>query len=96
MFSSLALPTAHFNHCPLVSNSKILLHMLQKGKSVLWIASFKGRAEIVLLLLRHHAAVDLPNDVRHCNTMYTVDIDACICACNSHCYIVIDSEKPLC
>ena len=51
--------------------------MLQKGKSVLWRASFEGHIEIVLLLLHHHAAVDLPNDVRHSNTMYTIDIDAC-------------------
>ena len=69
--------------------------MLQKGYSVLSIASLKGRAEIVRLLLRHHAAVNLPTDVRHSNTMYTVDIDACTCTCNSHCYVVIDSEKPL-
>ena len=63
--------------CPshIESHSKtLLLHMLQKGKSVLWRASFEGHTEIVLLLLHHHAAVDLPNDVRHSNTMYTVDI----------------------
>ena len=48
--------------------------MLQNGQSVLWTASFGGHTEIVLLLLRHHAAVDLPTDVRHCNTMYTVEI----------------------
>ena len=53
--------------------------MLQKGQSVLWSATYNGSYDIVLLLLRHHAAVDLPNDVRHCNTMYTVDIDACTC-----------------
>ena len=69
--------------------------MLQKGYSVLFKASVKGYTEMVLLLLHHHAAVDLPNDVRHSNTMYTVDIDACTCTCNSHCYVVIDSEKPL-
>ena len=57
--------------------------MLQEGLSILWTASFKGYTEIVLLLLHHHAAVDLPNDVRHSNTMYTVDIDAC--TCYSHC-----------
>ena len=51
--------------------------MIQIGESVLWKASFEGHTKIVLLLLHHHAAVDLPNDVRHCNTMYTVDIDAC-------------------
>ena len=71
--------------------------MLQKGHSVLLIATLKGFAETVLLLLRHHAAVDLhtESDVRHSNTIYTIDIDACTCTCNSHCYIVIDSEKPL-
>ena len=53
--------------------------MLQKGQSVLWSATYNGSYDIVLLLLRHHAAVDLPNDVRHSNTMYTVDIDACTC-----------------
>ena len=68
--------------------------MLQKGHSILWIASFGGYTEIVLLLVRHHAAVDLPNDVRHSNTIYTINVDACTCTGNSHCYIVIDSEKP--
>ena len=53
--------------------------MIQKGDSVLWKASFEGHTEIVLLLLYHHAAVDLPTEVRHSNTMYTVDIDACTC-----------------
>ena len=57
--------------------------MLQEGDSVLWKASFKGYTKIVELLLRHHAAVDLPADVRHSNTMYTVDIDACTCTCYS-------------
>ena len=57
--------------------------MLQKGESPLWKASYEGHTEIVLLLLRHHAEVDLPNDVRHSNTMYTVDIDTC--TCYSHC-----------
>ena len=64
--------------------------MLQKGYSVLWKASLKGLAEIVLLLLHQLAAVDLPTNVRHSNTMYKVDIDTCTC----HCYVVIDS-KPL-
>ena len=50
--------------------------MLQKGLSVLWKAGFEGHTEIVLLLLRYHAVVNLPNDVRHSNTMYTIDIDA--------------------
>ena len=45
--------------------------MLQKGQSVLYHACYFGHAQIVLLLLRHHAAVDLPNDVRYSNTMYT-------------------------
>ena len=44
--------------------------MLQKGQSVLWKSSIKELTEIVLLLC-HHAAVDLPNDVRYGNTMYT-------------------------
>ena len=56
-----------------------LLHVLQKGQSVLWSAAYEGNGDIVLLLLRHQAAVNLPNDVRHSNTIYTVDIDACTC-----------------
>ena len=60
--------------------------MLQQGESVLWKASLKGLTEIVLLLLHHHAAVDLPNDVRH---SYTVDIDA-VLAILSHCMLIIN------
>ena len=64
--------TVHYS----VSLYNSLLYTLQKGKLVLWKASFEGHTEIVLLLLRHHAAVDLPNDVRHSNAIYTVNIDA--------------------
>ena len=53
--------------------------MLQKGRSVLWSAAYKENSDIVLLLLQHGAVVNLPNDVRHSNTMYTVDIDATTC-----------------
>ena len=49
----------------------------QEGQSVLYLASYDGNTELVLLLLKHGAAVDLPNEVRHSNTMYTVDIDTC-------------------
>ena len=61
--------------------------MLQKGISILYRACYFGYVEIVLLLLCHHAAADRPNDVRHSNTMYTVDIDACVIAVviASHC-----------
>ena len=57
--------------------------MLLKGKSILWNACYKGHTDIVLLLLSNNAEVDLPNDVRYSNTMYTVDIDTC--ACYSRC-----------
>ena len=67
--------------------------MLQKGQSVLWKASSGGYTEIVLLLLRHHAVVDLPNDVRHSNTMYTIAIDTY--TCYSHKLLVIDSRMPM-
>ena len=49
--------------------------MIQKGASPLWCAAHDGRKDIVQLLLDHHANVDLPNDVRHSNTMYTIHID---------------------
>ena len=66
LFSSLALPTAHIQSLSTsISLYNSLLHMLQKGQSVFWGASFEGHTEIVLLLLRHQAAVDLPNDVRY-------------------------------
>ena len=57
--------------------------MLQKGRSPLWKACFYGHTNIVQVLLRSDAEVDLPTDVRHSNTMYTVDIDTC--TCYSHC-----------
>ena len=57
--------------------------MIQKGDSVLWSAAYEKNGDIVLLLLQHGAVVDQPNDVRHSNTMYTVDIDTC--TCYSHC-----------
>ena len=57
--------------------------ILQYGQSPLWSAAFNGLIDIVLLLLEHHAAVDLPNDVRHSNTMYTIHIDTCgCCSCS--------------
>lgn len=46
--------------------------MLQKGQSILWIAAHFGHTNIVLHLLEHGAEVDLPNDVRQSNTMYTL------------------------
>ena len=51
---------------------KLLVHMIQKGQSPLWFASSGGRNDIASLLLE----LDLPNDVRHSNTMYTVHIDS--------------------
>ena len=51
--------------------------ILQEGQSPLWWAAYRGHIAIVLLLLEHHAAVDLPTDVRHSNTMYTIHIDKC-------------------
>ena len=45
--------------------------MTQTGVSPLGFAVFDGYKGIVQLLLDHHANVDLPNDVRHSNTMYT-------------------------
>ena len=57
--------------------------ILQYGESPLFIAAFKGLIDIVLLLLVHHAALDLPTDVRHSNTMYTIHIDTCgCCSCS--------------
>ena len=49
--------------------------MIQKGRSPLYFAAHNGRKVIVQLLLGHHANVDLPTDVRHSNTMYTIHID---------------------
>ena len=46
--------------------------MLQKGQSILWKAAFNGHTDIALHLLEHGAEVDLPNDVRQSNTMYTL------------------------
>ena len=57
--------------------------MLQKGQSVLRTACYYGHTEIVLLLLRYHAAVDPPNDVRHSNTMTLMLVLAIAIA--SHC-----------
>ena len=57
--------------------------MLQKGRSPLWTASFCGHAEIVLLLLRHRAAVDLPNDVRHSNTQTSMFVVSRVIASHS-------------
>ena len=53
--------------------------MLQNGQSVLWAACYDGREDIILLLLSNHAEVNLPNDVRYSNTVYTVDIDKGVC-----------------
>ena len=46
--------------------------MLQKGQSILWNAAYEGHTDIVVHLLEHGAAVDLPNTVRQSNTMYTL------------------------
>ena len=51
--------------------------MMQTGESPLGFAAQDGRKDIVQLLLDHHANVDLPTDVRHSNTMYTIHIDTC-------------------
>ena len=51
--------------------------MIQTAVSPLWCAAHDGRTDIVQLLLDHHANVDLPTDVRHSNTMYTIHIDTC-------------------
>ena len=44
-----------------------------------------GNSDIVVVLLQHGAVVNLPNDVRHSNTMHTVDIGACTYYYSSHC-----------
>ena len=48
-----------------VSQYNTLVHILQKGLSPLWKASYNGHSSTVLLLLQHNAQVDLPTDVRY-------------------------------